>query len=71
MFSSVFSSVSFFFFPPRLFWLIDLDRVVVKGEEIGEGAYAMVYRGTWKGRPVAVKEIKFEAAGTAEMEAFW
>ena len=40
--------------PPAV--VCELDRAdVVLGDRIGSGALADVYRGTWKGRPVAVK----------------
>ena len=31
---------------------------IAKGELIGEGGNALVYKGVWKGQTVAVKELK-------------
>jgi hypothetical protein len=39
--------------------------------QIGEGAYALVYEGSWLGHPVAVKEIKYDANGVSTLTNKW
>ncbi len=37
-------------------------------EELGRGGYAVVYRGTWHGQQLAVKQLIVEEFGTKDKE---
>ncbi|GMH38812.1 hypothetical protein BSKO_06710 [Bryopsis sp. KO-2023] len=39
------------------------DRSVVMGQRIAEGGYGVVFKGTWKGLPVAIKTVLFRDKG--------
>ncbi len=41
---------------------------VTKDEEVGEGAFAVVFKGRWRGVEVAIKEIKYEEANESVVE---
>lgn len=46
----------------------DQDSSIVLGERIAAGGYGVVFKGTWKGIPVAIKTVLFQDMGHKELQ---